>query len=150
MNRWLLRLAEMRADVQNVQNVQNPSSHLLLNVLNVLNGHRVLKEENQGTGHILAFPILKSALVNEIAVNMKRKRSSKAAERYLAKQMCRVAKEMNARGIPSATVKREVRALEPAVRGALWRLISRAEATVARTVQTSGRVTTSPAIESRG
>jgi hypothetical protein len=73
--------------------------------------------------HLLAFPILRTGLVDKIARSMKRRHSDEAAEEYLARELRRQTREMWASGISPAVVRREIRALEPAIRGALWRLI---------------------------
>jgi hypothetical protein len=72
---------------------------------------------------LLAFPILRTGLVDKIARAMKRRHSDEAAEEYLARELRRQTREMWASGLPPAVVRREIRALEPAIRGALWRLI---------------------------
>jgi len=50
-------------------------------------------------------------------------RTADAAENYLAGELRRVRHELQAMGVPGEIIKRELRAMEPAVRGELWRLM---------------------------
>jgi Family of unknown function (DUF6074) len=54
---------------------------------------------------------------------MMRKRSSKAADQYIGKALRRLMNELRRQGIPTATIRREVHAMEAQVRGAAWRLL---------------------------
>jgi hypothetical protein len=64
----------------------------------------------------------RGSIVN-IAQTMRQKRTADAAENYLAGELRRFRHELEAMEIPGEIIKRELRVLEPAVRGELWRLI---------------------------
>jgi len=73
---------------------------------------------------IILFPVLaRRAFIRKIAAAMKRKRSDDAAEAYLADELRRYAHQLWKRGCSSPAIRRELCALEPAVRGDLWRLM---------------------------
>jgi hypothetical protein len=89
-------------------------------------GDRIVKRAPRlaGSAAIIQFPVLaREAFIARIAASMKRKRSDDAAEEYLANELRHYARELRKRGISPAVVKREVHSMEPAVRGALWRLM---------------------------
>jgi hypothetical protein len=62
-------------------------------------------------------------VIAKIAHAMMQKRTADAAENYLAGELRRVRHELQAMGVPGEIIKRELRAMEPAVRGELWRLM---------------------------
>jgi hypothetical protein len=73
---------------------------------------------------LIPFPIgLRRKLVGRIALAMKRKPSNKAANEYLAAQMTIQAKAMKRKGVEYGLMRKQLLALESAVRTELWRLI---------------------------
>jgi uncharacterized protein DUF6074 len=90
-------------------------------------GDRIIERASRRGGKsaaILTFPIqLDRAFLVTIAGAMKRKRSADAAETFLAAELRRYIRQMRRKGIPSPLIKRQVHAMEPAIRGELWRLI---------------------------
>jgi hypothetical protein len=76
---------------------------------------------------ILMLPIARrpafAARIAQIAQAIKRKRSDDTAEHYLAAELRRYRHELAAREIPPAIISRELHAMEPAIRGELWRLM---------------------------
>jgi hypothetical protein len=62
-------------------------------------------------------------LVKRIALAMKRKPSNTAGNDYLARQMTIQAKAMKRKGMEYGVMKKQLHALEAAVRTELWRLI---------------------------
>jgi hypothetical protein len=91
----------------------------------IIGGHVVKRAGRPaGSAAIMQFPVLaRAAFIARIAASMKRKKSDAAAEEYLANELRRYAREFQKRGISPAVVKCEVHCMEPAVRGALWRLM---------------------------
>jgi hypothetical protein len=73
---------------------------------------------------IIGFPIARQRdVIANIAHAMIRKRSAKAADQYIGKALRRLMNELRRQGIPAATIRREVYAMEAQVRGAAWRLL---------------------------
>jgi hypothetical protein len=73
---------------------------------------------------ILAYPIERQrAVVAEIAASMMRKRSATTADECIAKALRQLTAEMCRQGIPAASIRREVHAMEAQVRAAVWRLM---------------------------
>jgi hypothetical protein len=73
---------------------------------------------------LIPFPIgRRRKLVERIALAMKRKPSNKAANEYLASQMTIQAKAMKRKGMDMDMMRKQLHALEAAVRTELWRLI---------------------------
>jgi Family of unknown function (DUF6074) len=76
------------------------------------------------TAELIPFPIgRRRKLVGRIALTMKRKPSNKAANEYLAAQMTIQAKAMKRKGMEYGVMRKQLCALEAAVRTELWRLI---------------------------
>ena len=89
-------------------------------------GDRIVRRSRSvnAPASIVRFPVLaRRAFIAKIAAAMKRKRSDDAAEQYLADELRRYSRQLQKQGFPEAVVKREVCAMEPAVRGDLWRLM---------------------------
>ena len=90
-------------------------------------GNRLITNPRKSSGPgatVTQFPVLaRRAFIARIAAAMRRKRSDDAAETYLAGELRRYRRDRQAQGIPSTIIKQELHALEPAVRGELWRLI---------------------------
>jgi hypothetical protein len=73
---------------------------------------------------IIQFPILaRRAFIVTIARAMMRKRSAAAADECVGKALRRLMNEMRRQGIPAATIRREVYAMEALLRGAAWRIM---------------------------
>jgi Family of unknown function (DUF6074) len=73
---------------------------------------------------LIPFPIgRRRNLIQRIALAMKRKPSNEAANQYLASQMTIQAKAMKRRGMDVGVMRKQLVALEAAVRTELWRLI---------------------------
>jgi Family of unknown function (DUF6074) len=73
---------------------------------------------------LIPFPIgRRRKLVQRIALAMKRKPSNKAADDYLAAQMAVLIKAMKRKGMDAGIMRKQMHALEAAVRTELWRLI---------------------------
>jgi hypothetical protein len=73
---------------------------------------------------LIPFPIgRRRKLVGRIALAMKRKPSNKAADDYLVAQMAIQAKAMKRKGMEYGVMRKQLCALEAAVRTELWRLI---------------------------
>jgi Family of unknown function (DUF6074) len=90
-------------------------------------GGRIITKPRSPSGQaaaVMQFPVLaRRAFIARIAATMKRKRSDKAAENYLAAELRKYRRELEAAGIARSITKRELHAMEPAVRGELWRLM---------------------------
>jgi hypothetical protein len=86
-------------------------------------GDRIVKRAARPSAStILQFPVLaRRAFIAKIAAAMKRKRSDDASEQYLADELRRYSRQKL--GTAPAALKREVCAMEPGVRGELWRLM---------------------------
>jgi hypothetical protein len=73
---------------------------------------------------LIPFPIgRRRKFVQRIALAMKRKPSNEAANEYLASQMTIQAKAMKRKGMELGVMRKQLHALEAAVRTELWRLI---------------------------
>jgi Family of unknown function (DUF6074) len=73
---------------------------------------------------LIPFPIgRRRELVQRIALAMKRKPSNEAANGYLASQMTIQARVMSRKGMEMGVMRKQLHALEAAVRAELWRLI---------------------------
>jgi hypothetical protein len=98
--------------------------------------HRPKAKRLSAPATFLLFPATRrERLIHKIAVGMRQKKSSAAAEAYLASQLGRELRAMKRAQIPLIMQKRVMCTLESAVRGELWRLIFGAHAG-------SGHVTT--------
>jgi hypothetical protein len=94
-------------------------------------GDRIIRHTLRTVGTVVPATLLRfpkrfrvsADRIAKIAAAMKLKRSDDAAETYLAGELRRYRRERQAQGIPSTIVNRELHALEPAIRGELWRLI---------------------------
>jgi hypothetical protein len=88
-------------------------------------GNRIVtkpRSPSSQTAAVMQFPVLaRRAFIARIAATMKRKRSDNAAENYLAAELRKYRRELEAAGIARSITKRELHAMEPAVRGELWR-----------------------------
>jgi hypothetical protein len=74
-------------------------------------------------GRIVAFPFAcRLGLILRLAEQMAARRPV-AAEKYLQQQLRRQIEALHRRQVPDQIVEREIRALESAVRAALWRLV---------------------------
>jgi hypothetical protein len=73
---------------------------------------------------LIPFPIgRRRKLIQRVALAMKRKASNEAANDYLASQMTIQAKAMKRNGMELGVMRKQLHALEAAVRTELWRLI---------------------------
>ena len=88
-------------------------------------GDRIVERAPRIAGAAPATIIVlgRPTFIAKIAHAMKQKRTADAAENYLAAELRRYRRDLQAMGIPREIIKRELRAMEPAVRGELWRLI---------------------------
>jgi hypothetical protein len=88
-------------------------------------GDRIIKNAPRTGGApatTLQFPIAKQRdVIDKLALAVMRKRSATAADRCVGQALREFVDEMRARGIPPLTVRREVRAMESLIRGAVWR-----------------------------
>ena len=76
------------------------------------------------TAKLILFPIgRRRKLIQRIALAMKRKPSNKAANEYLADQMTVQGKAMRRKGMDMGLIRKQLLAMEAAVRTELWRLI---------------------------
>jgi Family of unknown function (DUF6074) len=90
---------------------------------NSLTGHVETPAGHQ-TVKLIPFPIgRRRKLVKRIALAMKRKPSNKAADEYLVTQMAIQANAMKRKGMEYGVMRKQLCALEAAVRTELWRLI---------------------------
>jgi len=79
---------------------------------------------NRESAKLIPFPIgRRRKLVRRIALAMKRKPSNRAANEYLAVQMTIQAKAMKRKGMEYGLMRKQLHALEAAVRTELWRLV---------------------------
>jgi uncharacterized protein DUF6074 len=79
---------------------------------------------NRESAKLIPFPIgRRRKLVTRIALAMKRKSSNQAADDYLVAQMAIQAKAMKRKGMEHWVMRKQLCALEAAVRTELWRLI---------------------------
>jgi hypothetical protein len=73
---------------------------------------------------MMQFPIGRQRdVIDKIAAAVVRKRSANAADYCIGKALRAFVDEMRGRGIPQATVKREVHMMETLIRAAVWRLM---------------------------
>jgi hypothetical protein len=73
---------------------------------------------------LIPFPIRRRRrLIQRIALAMKRKPSNEAANEYLADQMTVQGRAMRRRGMDMGLIRKQLLAMEAAVRTELWRLI---------------------------
>jgi hypothetical protein len=71
---------------------------------------------------MLQFPVAQQRdVIDKVALAVMRKRSANAADRCIGQALRQFVDDMRARGIPPLTVRREVRAMEALIRGAVWR-----------------------------
>jgi Family of unknown function (DUF6074) len=86
----------------------------------IIGGRIVPKPRSSGqAAAVLRFP----GFIARIAATMHRKRSADAADKYLARELKKYRVALRAAGISSATITKELHAIEPAVRGEVWRLM---------------------------
>jgi hypothetical protein len=90
-------------------------------------GDRIVERAPRTGGapaEILQFPIAQQRdVIDKVAAAVVRKRSAIAADHCVGKALRAFVDEMRARGIPQATVKREVHMMETLIRAAVWRLM---------------------------
>jgi Family of unknown function (DUF6074) len=86
-------------------------------------GNRIVERAPRGGEPATIIVLWRRCSITKIAQAMKDKRTADAAENYLAGELRRFRHKLEAMGIPAEIIRRELRALEPAVRGELWRLI---------------------------
>ena len=86
-------------------------------------GDRIVARAPRGGAPATIIVLGRPTVIAKIALAMKQKRTADAAENYLAAELRRYRRDLQAMGIPGEIIKRELRAMEPAVRGELWRLM---------------------------
>ena len=87
-------------------------------------GDRIVEHAPRTGGAPATISVLgRPTVIAKIAQAMMQKRTADAAENYLAAELRRYRRDLQAMGIPGEIIKRELRAMEPAVRGELWRLM---------------------------
>jgi hypothetical protein len=86
-------------------------------------GDRIVERPRTGGAPATIIVLGRRSSIVKIAQTMRQKRTADAAENYLAGELRRFRHELEAMEIPGEIIKRELRVLEPAVRGELWRLI---------------------------
>jgi hypothetical protein len=90
----------------------------------IIGGHIVGRSPRTGgaPATMLPFPIAQQRdVIDKVAAAVMRKRSATAADRCIGAALRQFVDDMRAHGIPPLIVRREVRAMEALIRGAVWR-----------------------------